>query len=140
MAQVLRKKIGQVSNYLEIVISVIILIGIAIMSAQLFIDIIIIIKSITVSEISMTIPFENFMGDALKLIIGIEFVNMLVRHSPEAVVEVLLFAIARKLIIGTSSPLEIVIGIGAIAILFVVRRFLFFDDEKRVMSKLKKNT
>lgn len=44
--------------------------------------------------------------------------------------EVLLFAMARKLIVGSSTGLDIVIGIGAIAVLFVVRRFLFSNTKK----------
>lgn len=64
------------------------------------------------------------------MIIGIEFVKMLVKHTPESVVEVLLFAMARKLIVGSSTGLDIVIGIGAIAVLFVVRRFLFSNTKK----------
>lgn len=120
------------SSYLEIVFSVVVLIGIAIMSAQLIKDIIIIVRSIT--DASMTIPFETFMGDALKLIIGIEFVKMLVKHTPETVVEVLLFAMARKLIVGSTTGFDIVIGIGAIAVLFVVRRFLFSNNNKENMT------
>lgn len=77
------------------------------------------------------------MGDALKLIIGIEFVKMLIRQTPETVVEVLLFAMARKLIIGTFTSVDIVVGIGAIAVLFVIRRFLFVKAMKVSICKNK---
>lgn len=133
MEQNLRKKLAIVSSYVEIALSVVVLIGIAIMSAQLIKDIIIIIRSIT--DASMTIPFETFMGDALKLIIGIEFVKMLVKHTPESVVEVLLFAMARKLIVGSTADIDVVIGIGAIAVLFIIRRFLFSNNNKEDISK-----
>lgn len=133
MEQNLRKKLAIVSSYVEIALSVAVLIGIAIMSAQLIKDIIIIIRSIT--DASMTIPFETFMGDALKLIIGIEFVKMLVKHTPESVVEVLLFAMARKLIVGSTADIDVVIGIGAIAVLFIIRRFLFSNNNKEDISK-----
>jgi uncharacterized membrane protein (DUF373 family) len=138
MRQILSKKISTVASYLEILLSAIVLIGIAIMSAQLIKDIIFIISSI--SDISMTIPFEVFMGDALKLIIGIEFVKMLVRYTPESVVEVLLFAMARKLIVGNSTSLDIVIGIGGIAVLFVIRRFLFHKNEREVVPPFEDTT
>lgn len=133
MEQNLRKKLAIASSYVEIALSVVVLIGIAIMSAQLIKDIIIIIRSIT--DASMTIPFETFMGDALKLIIGIEFVKMLVKHTPESVVEVLLFAMARKLIVGSTADIDVVIGIGAIAVLFIIRRFLFSNNNKEDISK-----
>lgn len=133
MEQNLRKKLAIVSSNVEIALSVVVLIGIAIMSVQLIKDIIIIIRSIT--DASMTIPFETFMGDALKLIIGIEFVKMLVKHTPESVVEVLLFAMARKLIVGSTADIDVVIGIGAIAVLFIIRRFLFSNNNKEDISK-----
>lgn len=135
MKQSLRSKIATISSHLEIIISVIILIGITIMSVQLIIDIIMIVRGI--SDASMAVPFETFLGDALKLIIGIEFVKMLVKHTPESVVEVLLFAMARKLIVGSTTNLDTVIGIGAIALLFVVRRFLFHKKEKGTTSEEK---
>ena len=134
MKQILRQKIAKISNYLEIVLSVVILVGIVIMSAQLMLDIIMIVRGF--SSASMSIPFETFMGDALKLIIGVEFVKMLVKHTPESVVEVLLFAMARKLIVGTSSSIDIVIGIGAIAVLFLIRRFLFDRNERSIIPNL----
>ncbi len=125
-------KIAKISDYIEIMLSMILLAGILIMSVQLIKDVVAIIESIYSS--SMIIPYEAFMGDALKLIIGIEFVKMLVKHSPESVVEVLLFALARKLIVGSSTSMDIVIGIGSIALLFVVRRFLFSPKDKVISS------
>lgn len=122
-----RDRIELFSEYLEIFITVIIILGITAASIQLVIDIISIIRSLFDS--SIPIPYEEFLGGALKLIIGLEFVNMLIRKTPDAVVEVLLFAIARKLIVSNTSHLEVIIGIGAIVCLFVVRRFLLFSDE-----------
>ncbi|HHV45185.1 MAG TPA: transporter [Firmicutes bacterium] len=127
MSRSIRTKIATISNYLEIALSVVVLVGITVMSIQLVKDILGIIRSI--DDASMSIPFETFMGDALQFIIGIEFVKMLVRNTPKSVVEVLLFAMARKLIIGGFGTVDVAVGIGAIAILFVIRRFLFYENE-----------
>lgn len=128
MKQKYRKAVDQIAGVLEIVISVVILIVIAIMSIQLGFDIFRIIGG--VEDGAMRGLFELFLGDALKLIIAIEFVRMIVERSPERLVEMLLFAMARKLIVGSTSTSEVIVGIGAIAVLFVIRRFLFEKEDK----------
>ena len=47
----------------------------------------------------------------------------LMQRWPETVIEVIAFALARQLIVGHAAPLENLITIVAIAILFAVRRF-----------------
>jgi len=43
--------------------------------------------------------FSSFLSKALNLIIGIEFTRMLCRHTPDTIIEVLMFATARQIII-----------------------------------------
>lgn len=69
--------------------------------------------------------FSKFLASAFSLVIGIEFVRMLVKHSASSVVEVLLFALARQLIVEHTSTWENLIGIVAIAGVFAIRKFLF---------------
>lgn len=69
--------------------------------------------------------FSAFLASAFSLVIGIEFVRMLVKHSASSVVEVLLFALARQLIVEHTSTWENLIGIVAIAGVFAIRKFLF---------------
>ena len=66
-----------------------------------------------------------FLSSAFTLVIGIEFVRMLIKHTPGAVVEVLLFAIARQLIVEHAAAWQTLIGIVSIAGVFAVRKFLF---------------
>ncbi len=69
--------------------------------------------------------FTHFLEICLNLVVGIEFLKMLCRHNMDAVIEVLLFTLARQLIINHYSMLEGLLCIAAIAILFVVRKYLF---------------
>lgn len=69
--------------------------------------------------------FNDFLKDMFNIIIGIELLKMLCQHSLDSVVEVLLFAVARMMIIGHVKIWEMLIGIVAIAILFLIRKFLF---------------
>ena len=66
------------------------------------------------------------------MVIGIEFLKMLCRHSVGSVVEVLLFALARGLVVDHGTPVSNLITVGTIALLFVVRKFLFIPglDDK----------
>lgn len=57
--------------------------------------------------------------------IGIEFIKMLAKHSPGSSLEVLLYAIARHLVVGHDSAVENLLSVGAIALIFIVRKFFF---------------
>ena len=62
---------------------------------------------------------------------------MLYLHTPMTVFEVLLFAIARQIIIDHSSPVNSLLGVIAIAILFATRKFLFvaFDESEKTIFR-----
>lgn len=76
--------------------------------------------------------FSNFLKNALGLVVGVEFVKMLVRHTMDNVVEVLIFAISRHLIVYHLEIWEMLIGVLCIAVLFAIRKFLVVssDEEK----------
>ena len=76
--------------------------------------------------------FSNFLKNALGLVVGVEFVKMLVRHTMDNVVEVLIFAISRHLIVYHLEIWKILIGVLCMAILFAIRKFLVVssDEEK----------
>jgi hypothetical protein len=65
------------------------------------------------------------LGYLLLLVIGLELALMLIRHTPGSVIEVMFFAIARKILIYTNETYEFLIGVVALAGLFAIRRFLF---------------
>ena len=67
----------------------------------------------------------DFLTRALDIVIGIEFIKMLAKHSPGSVLEVLLYAIARHMIVGHEDALQNLVSVLAIALIFVIRRFLF---------------
>lgn len=69
--------------------------------------------------------FNEFLENIFEMIIGIELLKMLCRHDLDSVVEVLLFAVARGLIIEHMPIYFTLLGIIAIAILFMIRKFLF---------------
>ena len=82
---------------------------------------------------------NDFLAEALLLVIGVELVVMLSLHMPGVLLEVLLYAIARKLILlpKTSGMFDLLLGIAAIAVIFAVRKYLLSSEERNVsLSRL----
>ena len=75
-----------------------------------------------------TREFHEFLENTLTLVIGIEFIKMLIKHTPGSVVEVLLFAIARHAILAGGTALENLLTICSIAVIFVIRKFIFIES------------
>ncbi len=61
---------------------------------------------------------------ALLLIVGIELVLMLLTHSATSILELVLFAIARKMLVYSETMLELLIATAAIAIVFAIKKYL----------------
>lgn len=72
--------------------------------------------------------FLEYVFDAL---IGIELVKLLCRHDLTSMVEVLLFAVTRHLILHHSESLSVLLSVVSITLLFAVRKFLFLHPETR---------
>lgn len=125
--------IYNVARYTEIVLSIVILIVIALAGIRL-------IYAITeTSLMDMDIDFfTKFLANALSLVVGVEFVKMLCRHSAQTVVEVLMFATARQMVVEHMAPTQTLIGVIAIAILFAIRKFLMTEDSDMSHSPFKK--
>ena len=81
---------------------------------------------------------EIFLKRMLSFAVGIEFVKMLVQHSPESVIEVLIFATSRQLIVEHTEGLETIVRIVGIGILFAIKKFLLPSKEKKAPPALNK--
>lgn len=84
----------------------------------------------------------DFIKKSFDLVIGVELLKMFCRHDIDSVVEVLLFAVARQIIIEHMPILETLIGVLAIAVLFAIRRYLFvsaLDDPSQEEVRLEKD-
>lgn len=77
---------------------------------------------------------NDMLGQILLLVIGVELVVMLSLHIPGALLEVLLYAIARKMLLLPKSGGmgEILIGVISIAGLFAIRKYLLTNDNSNM--------
>lgn len=81
---------------------------------------------------------KEFLAMALLIAIGLELVLMLLSHSTSSILELVLFAIARKLLIYSQTMMDVLIGTAAIVLIFVIRKYLmsakYALKEGRVIS------
>jgi len=126
---------------LEAILALFIIIGVVIGSADLFRYFKIIYTTPPLQTFQV---LQTFLGHTLILVIGLELVIMLVRHTPSSVIEVLLYAIARKMIIESKTMMDILLGIFAIAGLFAINKIFapgkFFIQEGTVVNSAMSTT
>lgn len=131
----LRQKVSVVSSFLEIAISITILLSIA--TALVFL-----IRNTITSICDMTnnFDYQSLFATAMQLIIGVEFVKMIAKHTPESVIEVLLFVVAKRVIVDSnSSSLEVLWGVLAIAAIYAVKKYLVSSKRNTEKSENKEN-
>ena len=121
----------KMSSFLEIFISVVLTVSIILVAVKLAMS----LKNIP--NFDMYPNYSDLLENCLSLIIGVEMIRMLYQQTPSTVFEVLLFAIARQIIVEHSNPVATLIGVISIAILFATRKFLFveFDESERVIFR-----
>jgi len=68
-----------------------------------------------------TTEFLVFLEDMFNIVVGIEFIKMLCKPSSDNVIEVLVFLVARHMIIGSSSAFDIFLSVLSVALLYAVR-------------------
>lgn len=78
---------------------------------------------------------SHFLHNILTIVIGLEFVSMLIDLTPANTLEVLILAIARYVIIDHTNAISNIVCVVCIAGLFAIKRFLIpKEDMKKVIS------
>jgi hypothetical protein len=121
-----KAKIMKMTIYLEIVLAIFITIAIIIGMTDLGKYIVLIMQTNPFDTYDV---FQRFLGHALLLVVGVELVAMLVMHTPGSVIEVLLYAVARNMLISSKGgTFDFILGIASIAGIFAIRKFLFIGN------------
>ena len=84
-------------------------------------------KMFTVADYFATL--DTFLHNTLTIVVGLEFVRMLVDLTPANTLEVLIVAISRHVILSHDDPITIVCCVLCIAGLFATRHFLIPKQE-----------
>lgn len=72
---------------------------------------------------------NTYLHNVLTLVVGLEFVRMLLDMTPANTLEVLIVAIARQVILTHDNPWSNVASVLCIAGLFAIRRFLIAKED-----------
>lgn len=124
MRKYLRDNLHRIAQYLEIVVAIIITIMITLSIINMVIYI-----AMNPLEIQDSDAFYKFMNDALSLIIGIEFLKMIIVPTSDNIIETLLFAVSRHVILDHELSVMI-IGVVSVAILFFIKKYLYSTFEE----------
>lgn len=117
--RIFRDQIAEAAGILEVVLSGIVL-------AALLMSIVPLVELMPgLLTDADSLEIRTFLERALDIVIGIEFIKMLAKHSPGSVLEVLLYAIARHMIVGHEDAVQNLVSVGAIALIFIIRKYFF---------------
>lgn len=117
--------ISKICELLELVVAFLVLVGIAFSICGL-------IKDFEIfREIFNNIDnFRAYLDQIFNIVIGIEFLQMLCRPNSDNIMEVLIFLVARHMIVSVTTPMEDFISVISIILLCVLRRYLHVTREK----------
>ena len=78
------------------------------------------------------VDLHTFFHNILTIVVGLEFVRMLIDLTPANTLEVLIVAISRQVILNHNEPLSNLACVICIAGLFATRRYLIPKKEMKV--------
>lgn len=113
----LDKKLKSLAGLLEILLTIILILGIGVGIIHMVKYIFYIIEA----DVSFSYNImKEFLSYTLLLVVGVEFVLMLTTHSIDYLLEIVLFLIARMMLIYGDSMLSLLFGALAVAIVYLV--------------------
>lgn len=126
MRKFLQTVLYEVSFYVEIIISIILVVVLMTLTTRLVLD----VSGLFSPSQTIEMYLQNFLNQAMSIAIGVELIKMLTKHSSSTIIEVLLFALARQLVVNHGTSLDALLTVISLAILLASRKFLLsnFDD------------
>ena len=118
--------IEKITGFFEITIAFLLLIVIAIKIVEVALD----MSGFKITILAM--DFDRILSVVLTLVIGVEFIKMLCKHTPDTVIDVLLFAMARQIVIYHENSLDLLLGVVAIVGLFAAKKFLLEKKSNQI--------
>ena len=119
-----KKRETLIHKVLHIIERIIAFITLAVMLFMLALEI---YKMFTTAEYFATM--DRFLQNILTIVVGLEFVRMLIDLTPANTIEVLIVAIARQVILTHNNPWANLASVLCIAGLFATRHFLIPKEE-----------
>lgn len=80
------------------------------------------------SQMNSYKEFSNFLKHSLMLVVGIELIYMIISHQNESMLTLVLFVIARKMLVYAQSMTDILIGTLSIVLIFITVKFIVMKE------------
>lgn len=74
---------------------------------------------------------STYLHNILTIVVGLEFVRMLINLTPANTLEVLIVAISRQVIVDHDDPVSNIVCVLCIAGLFAIKRYLIPKEDLR---------
>ena len=128
----LRLYLAYVASFLEIFLALLLALALTICAIQ-------VVPTIFRLHISMeTVDvFHEFLEALFELVIGVEALKLLCKHTPGSALEILLFTIAREMIVTHTTPEQNLVVVLSIAVIFAIRKFMYvpaWGSEEEISS------
>ena len=132
MEKWIKEKIDVAIKVIEIVICLSILFSLILSMPNLVRYALTIVKT---SDLKQNYDLLNeFLKHALLLIVGIELIEMIITRSHEAILTLILFVIARKMLLYSVDLVDILVGSISIGLIFLIIKFVVKDNT--LMAKI----
>ena len=126
----IRRTLSAIAGYIELLVAFIIIISVILASADLIFD----LSQYGIhlfDDKNSDFTYSAVFSSAIIIVIGIEMIKMIVKHTPASVLEVLLFVIAKRVVADTEfGSLDMLLCVLAIAVIFAIKKFLHYDSYK----------
>ncbi len=131
MKEISQKVLHRFAQYLEIAVSSITAVVIALLIVELVISLV-----TDPSGLTGTDAMQEFLTSAFSLIIGIEFLKMAVKPTPGNIIETLIFAVSRQVVLDHDMTVTL-LGILCVAVLFATKKYLFsqFEESEKIVYR-----
>lgn len=130
----------KIAHFFEILLSMVIILVVLLGTVDILRE----IYAAYIVDFANPVKYEqlnNFLGQILLLVIAVELVIMLCLHRPETLLEVLLYAIARKLLLipKSSGIIELLVGVLSIGAIFFIKKYLMPKSSEKIEILNKKD-
>lgn len=120
-----KKKLHMVCELLELLVAGLMIVGVILAIVGFLLS-----KEMFANLLREPSALTDFVARVFAIVIGIEFLQMLSRPDTDNVIEILVFLVARHMIVGESTPVHDLISIISLAILIILR-WVLHDIRKR---------
>ncbi len=127
--KMLNKYVHKICDALELAVAVLVLAGVILTMFSSFKDF-----NLFRELADKTSVFQQYLERIFVIVIGIEFLKMLCRPNSDYVLEILIFLVARHMVVGETTPYEDFVSVVGVVLLCLARRYLHKDRAENESS------